>query len=312
MGKRTAVFLQREGGKNKRMKVLIIGGSSLLGKYLAKTRPDDCDLFLTWYRNIPEVSTATTIWHRLDVRIREDVFELFELVKPDVVIHCAAIGSVDYAKDHYQEVSAVNVSGVKYVALAANYYGAVMVYISSNAVFSGKEPPYNENSALNPVNDYGIIKMLAERTVKDIAKKWIIIRPFLLYGWPYPGGRTNWAKSIIEKLGQSEESYKLVDDHIWMPTHAGGVAEAIWRLLYQDEGIYNVASPERATLYEFGLKVCEVFSLEKNLIQPIESDYFPSLAKRPHDTSYDLVRLSEAGIMLSDIKTGLEKMRDEA
>jgi hypothetical protein len=32
-------------------------------------------------------------------------------------------------------------------------------------------------------------------------------------------------------------------------------------------------------------------------------------AERPKDTSYDLLKLSQHGIMLSDIKTGLEKMK---
>jgi dTDP-4-dehydrorhamnose reductase len=141
------------------------------------------------------------------------------------------------------------------------------------------------------------------------AKRWVIIRPFLLYGWPWPGGRTNWAVKLIE--GLRAKSYKLVHDHIWQPTYAGDVAEAIWKLSAQDNEIYNVAAMERATLYEFGLKVCDVFGLERRLIEPVDSDYFPTIAPRPKDTTYDLAKLGAAGIMLSDIRTGLEKMRKE-
>jgi dTDP-4-dehydrorhamnose reductase len=54
-----------------------------------------------------------------------------------------------------------------------------------------------------------------------------------------------------------------------------------------------------------------VFNLEKNLIKPIESDYFPTIAPRPKDTTYDLMKLTGQGIVLSDIKTGLEKMKAE-
>jgi dTDP-4-dehydrorhamnose reductase len=54
-----------------------------------------------------------------------------------------------------------------------------------------------------------------------------------------------------------------------------------------------------------------VFDLEKRLIEPVQSDHFPSIAPRPKDTEYDLVKLSSQGIRLSDIKTGLEKMRAE-
>jgi dTDP-4-dehydrorhamnose reductase len=178
-----------------------------------------------------------------------------------------------------------------------------------NAVYAGDDPPYAETSPLEPVNSYGEIKVAAERAVMAKAERWLIIRPFLLYGWPWSGGRTNWAVKLIE--GLRGKSYKLVHDHIWMPTYAGDAAETIWELSDEENEIYNVATMERATLYEFGLKVCDVFGLESRLIEPVDSNYFPTIAPRPQDTSYDLSKLGAAGIMLSDIRTGLEKMRGE-
>lgn len=291
------------------MKVLITGGSSLLGKYLLQTKPPDTEIFLTYHKNSHAQPDAPC--YHLDIRDRSSIFELFEIVRPDLVIHCAAIGSVDFAEDEkgYQEVFAVNVTGTANVADACNGYKSKLIYVSTNAVYGGKSPPYDETAPLEPVNGYGVIKKHAERTVRELARKWLIVRPFLLYGWPYPGGRTNWAVNVIEKLKTG--SCKLVDDHIWQPTYAGDAAVAIWQLAKEDHEIYNVASPERATLYEFGLKVCDVFGLEKGLISPVHSGYFPSIAPRPKDTSYDLSKLSKYGIMLSDIKTGLEKMRAE-
>jgi dTDP-4-dehydrorhamnose reductase len=291
------------------MRVLITGGSGLLGRYLLKTKPDDVDLALTWNKNINGVADTLNLWYKLDIRNRADVCDIFEVFRPDLVVHCAAIGGVDFAEGDYQSTFEVNVTGTSHIVDACNGYKSKFVYISTNAVFSGNLPPYNEKSPLEPVNSYGVIKTHAERMVRDTAQKWLIIRPFLLYGWPWPGGRTNWAARLIEGLGN--KSYKLVHDHIWQPTYAGEVAETIWKLSDQDHEIYNVAAPERATLYEFGLKVCDVFGLEKNLIRPVGSDYFPSIARRPNDTTYDLVKLKDAGIILSDIKTGLERMKAE-
>jgi dTDP-4-dehydrorhamnose reductase len=247
----------------------------------------------------------------LDVRNRGDVCDLFEATRPDLVIHCAAVGSVDYAQNDsgYQDVFEVNVTGTSHIIDACNGYKSKLIYISTNAVYGGDKPPYDETSPLEPVNSYGVIKVAAERAVMAKAKRWVIIRPFLLYGWPWPGGRTNWAVKLIE--GLRAKSYKLVHDHIWQPTYAGDVAKTIWKLSAQDNEIYNVAAMERATLYEFGLKVCDVFGLERRLIEPVDSDYFPTIAPRPKDTTYDLAKLAAAGIMLSDIRTGLEKMRGE-
>lgn len=293
------------------MKVLITGGSGLLGRYLLRTKPKDVEITLTWYENANGVAETLNVWCKLDIRDREAVFDLFEAIRPDLVIHCAAVGSVDYAQNNsgYQSVFDVNVTGANHIIDACNGYKSKLVYISTNAVYAGDCPPYSENSPLKPVNSYGAIKATAERIVMDRARKWLIIRPFLLYGWPWPEGRTNWAVKLIE--GLKDKSYKLVHDHIWQPTYAGDMAAAIWKLSDQDREIYNVAAMERATLYEFGLKVCDVFGLEKQLIEPVDSDYFPTMAPRPKDTTYDLGKLSASGIILSDIRTGLEKMRME-
>lgn len=297
------------------MKILITGGSGLLGKSLLETRPDSVDVALTRHKNIN--IPKDDIWYRLDIRNRADVFELFEIARPNVVIHCASIGSVDYTEDHYKETREVNVTGLSHIIDACNGYKSKLVYISTNAVYSGERPPYNEESSLEPVNAYGVIKREAERWVRDnVNGKWLIVRPFMLYDWPYSGGRTNWAKKIIFDL-RNNQSLKLVDDVIWQPTYAPDCAAAIWQLLFQNEldrEIFNIASPERVTLYQFGLKICEVFGLEKGRLSPVASQYFSAgkgvLAKRPKDTSYDLVKLAKQGIVLSDVRSGLEKMRE--
>jgi dTDP-4-dehydrorhamnose reductase len=296
------------------MKILITGASGLLGKSLLETIPEKHLIGATYNKNWQLHSEKTT-WYHLNTKSRSDVFDIFDLIKPNVVIHCASIGSVDYAEYHYQAVRNVNVGGLSHVIDACKGCKSKLVYISTNAVFSGKHPPYHEKSPLEPVNAYGVIKREAERLVQDTAEKWLIIRPFMLYGWPFPGGRTNWANKIVNVLEQQEESLKLVDDVIWMPTYAPDCAKTIWKLLFQkevDKEIFNVAAPERATLYEFGLKACDVFGLEKNLLKPVRTRFFDSgkkLASRPKDATYDLVKLSQEGFMLSDLKTGLEKMK---
>jgi dTDP-4-dehydrorhamnose reductase len=207
-------------------------------------------------------------------------------------------------------VYSINFDGTKNVVDAAYLYGAKVVYISTNAVFSGDSPPYDETSAMRPVNNYGLIKMRAEMYTATMAKKWLVIRPFLLYGWPNTGGRNNWVNAIVESL-KRENNFSLVDDVIWQPTYALDCAETIWKLLDHDNEIFNVASPESATLYEFGLHICDAFELDKNLLKAVSSAAFEGMAARPKNTTYDLLKLSQAGVMLPDIKTGLEKMKNE-
>jgi dTDP-4-dehydrorhamnose reductase len=292
------------------MKVLITGGSSLLGRYLALTKPDDISLESTWYTNAVE-----GVNYHLDVGNKSQLRYVYERVKPDIIIHCAAMGSVDYAEDNFREVAAVNVQGVINVLQAARHYSAKVIHISTNAVYDGDNPPYSQASPQKPVNAYGRIKKMAERAIVDNdvtadGPSWLIVRPFLLYGWPYESGRPNWGTTIVNKL-RRHEPLKLVNDVIWQPTYAADVAAFIWRILDYDREAFNVASAQRLTLYEFGLKIAEIFGLDSKLISPVSSNYFPQIAPRPRDTGYDLSKIIEAELGLPSLENGLQRFKDE-
>jgi len=285
------------------MKVLITGGSSLLGKNLLESKPDNVILDSTWYTN------HITGMHQLDICNKSQVAYVFERTKPDVVIHCAAVGSVDYTEDHYNETRQVNVLGTENLLKASQDTKALFVYISTNAVFSGNNPPYSEDDNRNPVNAYGRIKREAENIVK-MYRNWLIVRPFMLYGYPYPGGRGNWFTAILSLLS-SGETVKLVDDTYWQPSLALDVAQAIWKLieLGKRDEIYHVASDNRMSLYGFGLHIAQEWGYDFGLIEPISSSSLNLKAVRPADTTFKLDKIHELGIKLRSVEEGLKALR---
>lgn len=286
------------------MKILITGGSGLLGKSLIETAPPEHEISATWFTNYTDIDLPA---YRLNITDKAQVGYVFTKAQPEVVIHCAASGSVDYAEDNYQIAHLTNVNGTENIMSAAKDCGAKVIHISSNAVFGGQNPPYFEDDPRRPVNAYGSINKQAEDAVRA-GLHWVIVRPFLLYGWPYPGGRQNWATIIADKLSQGK-SMKLVNDVIWMPTYARDCAATIWELIGQDNEIYHVAGKERITLYDFGLKVAEVFGLDAGLLEPVGSDYFKGMVRRPKDASYSLTKINDLGLVLNGIEMGLKLMR---
>lgn len=270
----------------------------MLGKNLTETVPSNTTLQSTWFtRYIPACT------YQLSVCDKSQVAYVFEQARPDVVIHCAAVGSVDYTESHYDETRQVNVLGTENVLKAAQDAKALFVYISTNAVFSGNNPPYGEDDNRNPVNAYGRIKREAENVIK-MYRDWLIIRPVLLYGYPYPGGRTNWLVTILDKLSKGE-IVKLVDDTYWQPSPALDVAQAIWKLIELNvQGVYHVASDDRMSLYGFGLKVAKVWGYDIGLIEPISSNSLNLKAARPVDTTFKLDKIHELGIKLRSVEEG--------
>lgn len=285
------------------MKILITGGSGLLGKSLIETAPPEHEISATWFTNYNDTDLPI---YRLNITDKAQVFYVFSKAQPEIVIHCAASGSVDYAEGNYQIAHLTNVGGTENIMRAAKDCGAKVVHISSNAVFGGRGPPYWEESPRRPVNAYGSIKKQAEDIVR-LGLHWVIIRPFLLYGWPYPGGRQNWATIIADKLSQGK-SMKLVNDVVWQPTYALDCAAAIWQLIEHDKEIYNVASVTGFTLYDFGIRVAEAFGLDAGLLESVGSDYFKNMARRPENTTYILSKIRKLGIELNDVPDGLKLM----
>lgn len=284
------------------MKVLITGGSSLLAKHLITSCPHH-NFDLTWFTNhIP----GLTMYH-LDITNKSQVGYVFDRVKPDLVIHCAAIGSVDYAEKNFTECHNINVLGTRNV-LEATGRGQ-FVYLSTNAVYKGDNPPYSELSDRVPVNRYGALKREAENLVMAMSDNWLIIRPFMLYGYPYPGGRGNWFTIITQKLAMGE-TVKLVNDVYWQPTLAEDVAKAIWQLSAGDKNqIYNVASDDHMTLYDFGLAVAKHNKVSVKRIEPIATSELKGIAPRPIDTAYDLSKVKALELKFRGVEEGLKGLK---
>lgn len=283
------------------MKVLIIGGSSLLGKYLTLTNPG-MDIETTWFSNY----VLNQVQYHLDVSVYSQVAYVFSRAHPDIVILCSAIGSVDYAETHFQETQIVNLIGTRNVVKACRDFKAKLVYISTNAVFDGKNPPYNESAPRYPINAYGVLKKDAEDAVTESGLKWMIIRPFLLYGWPFPQGRQNWMTTIFNKILKNEE-VQLVDDVYWQPTSAEDCAEAIWKLIRMEKWgeVFHVASDDRMTLYEFG----QIITHNNPLIKPVSNSKFSTIAPRPQDTTFDLSKIHDLNIYLKSVRENMKGLK---
>jgi dTDP-4-dehydrorhamnose reductase len=237
---------------------------------------------------------------------------VFEWARPYVVIHAAAIGSVDFAERNREETKKINVGGTEVVIELCQIFKSRLIYISSNAVFDGRTPLYSEASPVNPINYYGQLKVDAENVVRKSGIPWAIMRPILMYGWPYPGERDNpvvwWVNSL-----KNSKPIKVVDNVLSKPLPAWSGADVLWALIQQNRtGIYHAAGRDHISLYGFALLTAEVFGLDASLITPVPDSYFPEIAPRPQDTSFDTTKMeTELGVKTIGVRDGLLKMKAE-
>lgn len=289
--------------------VLLLGGTGLLGKALIESCQPGFRIQATYRRDLPPTISFDG-FARLDITDREAMIHLFQKIKPDFVVHLAGVGSVDFAEKNQSEAWTINVGGTRHVIEASQQIGAKLIYLSSNAVFDGDHPPYSEESPRRPVNYYGRLKVEAEDLVQAGGLEYAIVRPILMYGWHYAHARENPVTMWIRLL-KDRKPVKVVNDHFWQPLFVQDCADLIWRIICEDKsGVYNIAGPERLSLFDFALSAARVFGLDSALIKPVPSSFFPTIAARPLDTSFILDKVKSIfALQPLDILAGLKRMK---
>lgn len=291
-------------------KILFTGITGLLGKYFLKAKPEGFKVVGTFNKNSHNLISDS---FPLDITNKEEVYSVFSEIKPDLVVHAASIGSVDYCETHKEEAYKVNVEGTKNVIEACSKIRARIIFTSSNAVFDGDNPPYSEDSKINPLDVYGKTKAEGEDLIRKSSVQYVILRLMTMYGWQQQGGRSNPVTWVIDQL-KTGKSIKVVNDIFNNHLYAKQAAEIVWKIIEskKNKEVYNIAGGECIDRFNFALKVAKIFDLDSSLITPVPNSYFQNIAPRPKNTCFDTKKAEkDLGLHLYKIEEGLKKMKDE-
>lgn len=239
------------------MRVLVTGALGQLGTAL-QSRLSKHELTLV---DLPDV----------DITQKEAIFRAVEQANPDIVIHAAAYTDVDGCARNPELAYKVNGLGTQNVALACQAFGAELIHISTNEVFSGSRPEgYQEWMPLDPANAYGRSKAAAECHVRNLLQRYYIVRTAWLFA---PGGR-NFIHAILDRARQSGQ-LRVVVDEIGSPTYAGDLAEAIARLMESHQyGVYHFTNAGICSRWDFANEILRQAGMQDVANTPILSREF--------------------------------------
>jgi dTDP-4-dehydrorhamnose reductase len=222
------------------VRLLVIGGSGFLGRQLARQAyRAGHPVTATYHSSAPPPAEAD--WRPLDIRDAGDVAARVRDMRPDVIVN-AAYGKADWA---------VTADGAAHVALAAAAAGARMVHVSSDAVFSGAAPRYDETSRPDPVSPYGAAKAAAEIAVGAIAPDAVIARTSLIIG---DGDSVH--ERLVHALASGDAPGLLYTDEVRCPVHVTDLAAALLELaVVPGGGVRHVAGADAVSRHELGLLI---------------------------------------------------------
>jgi dTDP-4-dehydrorhamnose reductase len=205
------------------MKILITGGSGLLGKQLIKILEDKG---IDYYA--PSSMECNVVY---SASVTDTIFKY----KPNIVIHCAAVAKFKIVEEQPMKALLTNVSGTCNVVCACESFNRQkvkgtndikLVYISTDHLFDGKQGNYTTTDKINPLSKYAKTKAAGELSVRIYENHLTIRTSFCPEEFPFETAYTDkWT------------SQDYVDI----------IAEKILDKVMSDEiGIVNVGSPRRS------------------------------------------------------------------
>lgn len=262
------------------MKVLVTGGSGRIGfKLIKKLISADVDISSISMNN--DVPLANIKKFTFDLSDKEKTNSCINAIKPNIIIHAAALTNVDVCeKDRWMAYSQ-NVTSTQNIIDASKEINAKIVFVSSSFVFNGRDKIFTEDSEPNPINYYGETKRLSEEIVKSSNLEYLILRTDQPYGRIEPWQKDDNVRRVLNKFSRETQ---LTEPEDWYnnPTYLDDFVDAAIELLNRNRrGIYNLVGPDFINRYDWALRISEIFGKDKNMVRPVNSSYFNLSAKRP-------------------------------
>ena len=231
-------------------------------------------------------------WHRCDSQSPEQFAQLFREVRPDAIIHTAALADIDFCQAHREAARTVNVEFTRTLANLCADANCKLVFCSTDTVFDGEHAPYDEDDLPGPVNYYAETKVEAEQLVIRLGAKGVIARLSLVVGLPVLGAGNSFLPRMIATL-RAGRTIAMTQHEVRTPVDVITVGRALLELAADGHhGIFHLAGNDRVNRLEMAQRIATRFGLSKDLVVPQAAAATPGRAARPRDVSLDNAKAS--------------------
>jgi dTDP-4-dehydrorhamnose reductase len=227
-----------------------------------------------------------------DITKGDEVRRVLCGLRPDVVVHPAAIPDPDVCEADPEKAFLVNVEGTRHVVESARELGAAVVQISTDAVYDGKkQAPYLESDPINPPSVYGNTKAQADLIVQTLPRYWIFRVPVL-----FGPGKTNFVEKGLRKLAAGEE-YTVASDQIGNSLYTLDGARTIMGVVESGPcGIYHLTNQGACSRLDLARCAAEFVGGDSSQIIGKPADMMGRLAPRLKYSVLEMGALKRAGI----------------
>lgn len=251
-------------------KTLVIGARGFIGKHFV-------DLYRRFYPDL--ITTDRSLLDLANPSI--DHLPLEEYT--DALI-AAAIPRLMACEQSPEYTFRCNVEGTLQLAGALAQKGIKPILFSTDYVFDGVEGEYSEESALNPLNEYGRQKARLEEKIRDACgDNYLLIRPGKVFGLKKGD------KTLLDEMASSlngGSTVRAAYDQVFCPIFINDLLQSIVTLQNLNcTGVFNICGLERWSRYDLALEVARALSVPSNLVHQISLEDLKEPFLRPKCTT---------------------------
>jgi len=286
------------------MRVLITGGSGLLGQYLNDKLSRNNEILSLYFENEGNCRHYNSI--HTDIRDWGRMSMLFNNFRPDAVIHTACYSRPEIcAALSRDEVYRLNVDATEMIAQLSNDFNSRLIYTSTDLVYDGeKDGMLREDADLNPITLYAESKLMGELTIQNYSNNYIILRTALLIGFGRTHTRNNFHYTF-EKLKEGSE-VNLFKDQYRTPLSLFEAVDFIEKLITMNikNEVINFGGAERVSRHEIGEALCDVCGFDKSLVKEISCREVEGVPQVP-DVSMNTEKLRALGFEQKSLRENI-------
>ncbi|MCV0393722.1 MAG: dTDP-4-dehydrorhamnose reductase [Nitrosopumilus sp.] len=270
------------------MKFLVTGSAGLVGSQVIHDLTDQNHQV---YSSYSETKPEHGIPVHLDLTNQENIVQTLNEIKPDKIIHLAAMTRVDQCEEQPDIAMQINAYATKFLAQQSAKQNCFFLYVSTDYVFDGIQGMKKESDTTNPLGIYGKTKLAGEIALNNMASPYAIVRT----STPFGSHKTKksfpiWVKENLE----SKNNIPVLVDQFTSPTFVPNLSKMLIEIATKQlVGTFHTAGASRISRYNLAEMVAEKLNLDKKFLQPASMSEMNWKAQRPKDSSLDVSYVTE-------------------
>jgi len=265
--------------------MVVTGCGGMLGEAVYNLFKDKCVVHAT------DIDLNEPWLEHLDVTSKKEIKKYFSKVKPDYILHLAALTDMEYCELNPEHAFDVNARGVENILAFAKDFNIPFLYICTAGIFDGEKEEYHEHDMPNPLSVYGKSKYQGEIIARDYPKS-IIIRA----GWMMGGGPKKDKKfinKIVKQIRAGAKEIAVVNDKLGTPCYTYDLARLMEYLLnHRIYGLFHGVCNGGCSRFHVADHLLKELALDCRVaISQVDSNHFHESYFAPRPRSERLVSL---------------------